>query len=230
MYSKLYLALFAICSVAALSSCSGLKNGGCTTNCGSGTGNVTVSIYDSPPNGTNVLSFTLPIVGISLTPASGSPVAVTAAVPSVELARLQTDSSIIADAVPVAADSYSSISLTVGPTSATNNIFINASGTTITSGSVSCLNGAVCTLPVGAVFTLTAPVSFTLGENQNQWIGLDFNLAKAITTPTPTTISVDFSHTGVLTHLRGLLAGPLGILDGKRPDFPSARQTGGRRT
>ena len=197
MKSKWFLGALAICAVAILTSCSGLPSGGCVTNCGGGNANLTISLTDTPPTGTNVLSFTLPIAGISLTPTSGSPVSVTTAVSSSEVTRLQTDSTVIVDQFSVAAGTYTAINVTIGPTSATNNLYVNTSGSTITSSAGSCPNNTVCALPVGAIFTVSVPLSLTLAENQDQWIGLDFNLNKAITSSNG--ISVDFSQTGVLT-------------------------------
>ena len=145
------------------------------------------------------MSFTLPIVSISLTPSSssGSPQPVTTVTSSVEATRLQTDSAVIADQASVPAADYSAISVTLGPTSSTNNLFINTSGSTITYGTHSCVNGAICALPVGAAYTISIPLTLNLSANQKQWIGLDFNLSKAITTSGG--ISVDFTQTGVLT-------------------------------
>jgi hypothetical protein len=200
MKFRWYLGVLAISSVALLNSCSGLgSSGGCTTNCGGGTAKLTISLYDTPPPGTNVLSFTLPIAGISLTPTTGTPVSVATVVSSAEVTRLQTDSTVIADQASVAAGTYNTISVTLGPTAATNNIFLNTSGSTITSGTTTCANNSLCDLPVGAIFTVAIPLSMTLSANQNQWIGLDFNLGNAITAPTATSIAVDFSQTGVLT-------------------------------
>ncbi len=123
----------------------------------------------------------------------------TVALPSVEVTRLQSDSAVIADQATVPAGSYTAIAVTVGPTtSSTNNVFINTSGSTITSGTTPCLNGAVCTLPIGAIATITVPLSLNLSDNQSQWVGLDFNLNKAITS-SGNTISVDFTQSGVMT-------------------------------
>jgi len=147
-----------------------------------------------------LLSFTLPVAGISLTPASGSPVTVGTTASSFEVTHLQTESALLADAVSVPAGSYTALSVTLGPTSATSNVFINTSGSTIgwTTGSGgSCLNGAVCFLPAGAIFTVSIPMTITLSGNQNQWVGLDLNLNNAVTTTGG--LSVDFSQTGVLT-------------------------------
>jgi hypothetical protein len=198
MKSKLLLSLLAVCSLAFLSSCSGLSTGPCTVNCGGGgNANLTISLYDTPPTGTNVLSFTLPIAGISLTPTTGSPVSVPVSISSVEVTRLQSDSAVIVDKASVVAGTYSAITVILGPTSATNNVFINTSGSTITSGTIACTNNSVCSLPVGAIFSVNIPLTFTLAANQNQWIGLDFNLNNAITSANG--ISVDLSQTGVLT-------------------------------
>jgi hypothetical protein len=213
MHSKWFLGLLATCSVALLTSCSGLGDSGpCTTNCGGTTANLTISFYDTPPTGTTVLSFTLPIAGISLTPSSGSPVPVTTAVSSVEVTRLQTDSTVIVDAASITAGTYTSLNVTIGPTSSTNNVFVNASGSTITSSAGTCLNGALCSLPVGAIFTVTLPISLTLTADQNQWIGLDFNLGNVITSANG--ISVDFTQTGVLTATTTVRTGiPSGSVD-----------------
>lgn len=190
--------VLAACSLALLNSCSGLgNNGGCTTNCGGGNANLTISLYDTPPAGTSILSFTLPIAGISLTPTTGTPVPIPTTVSSAEVTHLQTDSTVIVDQTSVKAGSYNAIGVTIGPTSATNNLFINTSGSTIFYGSTSCLNDTVCALPVGAIFTVSIPLTLTLSANQNQWIGLNFNLNKAITSTGG--ISVDFSQPGVLT-------------------------------
>jgi len=200
MNSKRALFLLGFAAIFVLTSCSGSGNV-CTTNCGGGGGggnaSLTISLYDTPPAGTNVLSFTLPIAGISLTPSSGSPQSVTTVISSVEVTRLQSDSAVIADQASVPAADYTAINVTLGPTSSTNNLFINTSGSTITYGTHSCANGKICALPVGAIYTISVPLTLNLSANQKQWIGLDFSLNKAITTSGG--ISVDFSQTGVLT-------------------------------
>src|SRR5271157_3719418 len=198
MNSKRALLILGISAIFVLTSCSGKSSSSCTVNCGGGgNASLTISFYDTPPTGTNVLSFTLPIAGISLTPSSGSPQSVTTVISSVEVTRLQSDSAVIADQASVPAADYTAINVTLGPTSSTNNLFINTSGSTITYGTRSCVNEAICALPVGAVYTISVPLTLNLSANQNQWIGLDFNLNKAITTSGG--ISIDFSQTGVLT-------------------------------
>jgi hypothetical protein len=194
---KPFLTIFlpAFAAILLLSSCSGKKNT-CVTNCGSGNANLTITMYDIPPIGVSILSFTLPVAGISLTPTTGTPVSVPTLVSSVEVTHLQTDTQLLASAVSVPAGSYTAINVTIGPTSATSNVFINASGSTITYGTSTCVPGALCHLPVGAIFTVNIPLTLNLTANQNQWIGLDFNLNNAITTASG--ISVDFSQANVL--------------------------------
>jgi uncharacterized protein DUF4382 len=183
----------------SLSSCSGL-NSTCTTNCTNGNANVTITIYDTPPSGTSILSFSLPIAGISLTSSSGKkvPVYTPSTVQPIEITRLQTDSSLIVSAASVAAGTYTSLDIT---TNATSGFFINASNSSITyslnGSSVTCLRGAVCQLPPGAATQVQVPISLTLNGNQNQWIGIDVNLNNAILSTGG--ISVDFTQANVFT-------------------------------
>jgi hypothetical protein len=200
MNRKCALALLAAIAALSLSSCSGV-NSVCTTNCNTG-GNakVTLTIFDTPPAGTTVLAFGLPIVGISLTPSSGSAVSVysPSSVQPTELTRLQTDSSLIVSAASVPTGTYTALNITIG---ATSGIFINASGASITyklnGSNVTCVNFQVCNLPAGAATTVNVPINLTLNNNQNQWMGIDVNLNKAILTTGG--ISVDFTQANVFT-------------------------------
>ena len=208
-----------LAAVLPLASCSGVKSGGSGGGGGGGgTGNATLSItlYDTPPSGIDLLSFTLPIAGIGLTPSSGSQVAITPAVSQVEATHLQTDSALIVDAFSVAAGSYTALNVTLGPTTASSNIFINTSGSSITytlnGSSFTCNNGAVCFLPAGALVTIPVSLSLTLSANQSQWIGLNLNLSNAITTTGG--LSVDFSQANVLTAVTSPRTGiPSGSVD-----------------
>jgi hypothetical protein len=217
MNSKRILFLFAVVSCLPLASCSGLHSG-CSTGCTTGDANVTITLFDTPPAGVTVLSFSLPIVGISLTPSSGSPVSIspTSVVPK-ELTRLQTDSTTVVTAAKVPAGTYTSINVTLGPSS---GVFVNANPnhSTITgSGNVSCVFGQVCNLPAGAAATVNIPLSLTLTNNQNQWIGLDVNLNNAIITTNTTVISVDFTQpkvfTATTTPRTGIPAGSVDIVE-----------------
>jgi Domain of unknown function (DUF5666) len=186
----------ALIALLPMTSCSGLKNKTCT-DC-TATPTVIVTLYDTPPTGVTLLSFSLPIAGISLSPSSGSPISIyspTSLIPT-ELTRLQTDSALIVTAAKVPVDTYTSINVTVA---ASSGVFINANPNqaTITGTNASCAYGNVCNLPTGAATTVNIPLKLTV-TNQNQWIGLDVNLNNAIIT-TNYTVSVDFMQPNVFT-------------------------------
>lgn len=184
------LFLLTLSAALLLASCSGLKNGGCSTGCNARNANLSISLFDLPPAGVSILSFTLPIAGISLTPSTGSAVTVPITPTSYEMTRLQTDSTLVGLRLSVPAGTYTSINVTV---TASSGVYFNTSGAAIGA----CNNGAVCPMPSGAATTIQVPISLTLAENQNQWVGLDFNLANAITTTNG--ITVDFNQPKVLT-------------------------------
>lgn len=184
------LFLLTLSAALLLASCSGLKNGGCSTGCNARNANLSISLFDLPPAGVSILSFTLSIAGISLTPSTGSVVTVPITPTSYEMTRLQTDSTLVGLRLSVPAGTYTSINVTV---TASSGVYFNTSGAAIGA----CNNGAVCPMPSGAATTIQAPISLTLTENQNQWVGLDFNLANAITTTNG--ITVDFNQPKVLT-------------------------------
>jgi len=207
--------LVVLIAAVSMSSCSGTNNV-CTTNCGGGgNANVTITMFDTPPSGTSVLEFSLPIVGISLTPSSGTAVSVyspTTIIPF-ELTRLQTDSSLIASAASVPSGTYTSLNITIG---ATSGIWVNASTSNITytlnGASVTCKSAAVCTLPSGAATTVSVPINLNLSDNQNQWIGIDVNLNNAIASTNG--ITVDFTQSNVFTATTTVRAGlPSGAVD-----------------
>ena len=202
---KCALLLFVVVAAMSLSSCSGLNS--VCTDCTSGNANVTVTMFDTPPTGASVLSFSLPIVGISLTPSSGSPVSVyspTTIVPY-ELTRLQSDSALVVSGATVATGTYTSLNITIA---ATSGVWVNASSSSISS----CTSGNVCYLPAGAATTVAVPINLTLNNNQNQWIGIDVNLNNAITTTNG--ITVDFTLPNVFTATTTVRTGlPNGAVD-----------------
>ena len=210
MNSKRALLILGISAIFALASCSGLNNV-CTVNCGGGGGGgnatLNLTLSDTPPTGVGVISFTLPISGISLVPTTGSAVSVYSG-GNFELTRLQSDSAPVALGVSVPEGSYTAIKVTIGTSS---GVFINASGGSITSSAGTCVANAVCALPPGAAtsITFTFPSALTLSANETQWIGLDFNLNNAITSSSG--ITVDFGQANVLT---ATTTAPAGISSG----------------
>jgi hypothetical protein len=164
-------------------------------------------MFDTPPTGVTLLSFSLPIVGISLTPTTGSDVSIysPATVVPTEVTRLQTDSALIVAGVSVAAGTYTSINVTI---SAPSGIFINTSGSTVGA----CANGLVCGLVNGAATTVKVPISLTLTSGQNQWIGLNVKLNNAIVTTGG--IGIDFTQANVFSATTATRTGiPSGAVD-----------------
>jgi hypothetical protein len=190
MKSKAFTLLLLSGVLFALTSCSGVKNV-CTSCTPTGNATLNLTLSDIPPVGVDILSFTMPIVGISLTPSTGSPVSVFSS-GTFELTHLQSDSDPIAVGVSVPAGSYTSINVTLGTST---GIFSNGSGGTIGT----CVANNICALPNGAATTISIPVTLTLTANQVSWIGLDVNLNNVITTSNG--ISIDFTQTGVMTAL-----------------------------
>ena len=200
--SILAVAFAALLSLS-LSSCRGTKSH-CITNCGGGGPTLNLVLTDTPPTGVTILSFTLPISGISLTPSTGSAVSVYPG-GTFELTRLQSDTSGIAANISVPAGTYTKINVNLGTSS---GVYINSSGAAITTSAGTCQNGAVCTMPAGAATQISVPINLTL-SNSAQWLGIDFNLNNAITTAGGMT--VDFSQANVITVDT---APPIGTLPG----------------
>jgi Domain of unknown function (DUF4382) len=192
MYSKKSLLVSALVPILAVSSCSGLKNN--CANCGFREGgNVALSmtISDTPSPNTSVVSFALPIIGITLTPSTGSPVLVFSS-GNYELTRLQSDTSLIVANKSIAAGTYNAVNVTVSAPSA---VYSNAS-----SGSFgTCLPGEFCSITGNAAtitYTFTTPL--TLAANANQWLNLDFNYKNAIVT-NGSAVAIDVTQRGVMT-------------------------------
>jgi len=211
---KCGLTLLVAVAAMSLSSCSG-PSSPCTDCDGKGNAKVTVTIFDTLPAGTSLLSFSLPIAGITLTPSSGSDVSIYSptTVQPTEVTRLQTDSSLLVSAASVPAGSYTAMNITIAGTS---GVFINNTGATISytlnGSSATCVNFQVCNLPAGAATTVKVPITLALSNNQNQWIGIDVNLNNAILSTNG--ISVDFTQSSVFTATTMLRAGlPSGAVD-----------------
>jgi hypothetical protein len=215
MISRKYLVFIVFAAILSLSSCSGTHNR-CTTNCNvGGDALLSVSISDTPPANTTVLSFTLPIVGITLTSSTGTqvPVFASSAAANFELTRLQSDSDVVITNASVAAGTYTSLSVTVAA----------ASGVLINSGSTvgTCAAGAVCPL-TGVPTTITVPINITLSSNAHQWMDLDFNYNNAIDTSTGIKINL-----GLANVLAATTTVPTGVPSG---DFANVDDFTGRVT
>lgn len=174
-----------------LASCTLTRN---VNSGGGGGGNSTLSVTmtDSPPAGVTILSFKLTITGLTLTPSSGTPVAVISGSSpvTIELTQLQADATPLGT-FKIPAATYNSMNVTVANTDIS---FANQSGAAIGQ----CLNASVCEIaPAGAGnFTIsTTPFPITLANGGSSGLALDFSLAKTITS----TMGVDFTQSGILT-------------------------------
>src|SRR5260370_39569541 len=127
MKMKALSVLTLLAAVFLLASCSGNKTGGCTTNCGGGNANLSITLFDLPPAGVSILSFTLPVAGISLTPSSGSAVTVPITPTAYEMTRLQTDSALGGVNMSVSAGTFPPLHLSV--TASRGECFKNPCGT-----------------------------------------------------------------------------------------------------
>src|SRR5258708_25775430 len=135
MNQRKYLVFAVLVAAVPLASCSGPKNH-CVTSCGGNNGTLPLTLSDPPPAGVTVLSYLLPISGITLTPNTGSQISVFSGA-TLELTRLQSDTSAVATGVSVPAGSYKAINVTLGTS---RGQFFNASGATVGG----CSAAAVC--------------------------------------------------------------------------------------
>src|SRR5882724_11052899 len=174
----------------SLAACSGPKTV-CTVNCGGG-GNATVSftlVADTLPANPSILSFKVSIVGIVLTPASGSAQTLQPASPVVDLMRLQSDTAFLGILTNVPSGSYTlQVSL-----SSPEMTFLNDTGSTITANGVTCPDTFVCTATLAAVGAPTiSSFTFNATASGQQGIEIDFNLKNAISL-SGGTLSVNFN-------------------------------------
>jgi hypothetical protein len=165
-----------------------------------------VSISDASPANTSIMSFSLPILSVTLTPSTGSPVSLFSSTTGAtfDLTRFQADSDLLASNVSVAAGAYTAVNVTVG---APSGVFFNGS----TAAVGSCAAGQVCPVPLGTAGTLTFTFNspLTLTANQAQWLDLDFNYNNAIVTTNG--IGIDITQPNFLT---ALSTPPMGIPTG----------------
>ncbi len=195
MIRKITGLLFVIVVTLTVASCSGLHDsGGCTTNCG-GNATLSITISDTPPANTSVVSYALPIIGITLTPSSGSQVPVFSSNPSTdfELTRLQSDTNLVVSKVTVAEGTYTAVNVTVA---APSGVFYNSTGGTVGACSVALcgITGAAGTI----TYTFPTGSPLVLNSNSTQWLNLDFSYNNSIVISN-NVLGIDVTQTGVMT-------------------------------
>lgn len=131
----------------------------------------------APPPGTSILSFSLMITGIALTPATGSDISIPLAATTyvVDTTKLQSDSGFIGQGLAmVPAGTYNKITLAVSSASVTY--------CKQTSGTPGCDAGSVTTVNASPlVSTPSSPITLTLAANDQKGLRVEFNMAPGLT-------------------------------------------------
>ena len=179
----------------SLAACSGApKQNGCPGgNCG---GNGTVSmtlVADTLPANPSILSLEVTITSITLTPASGTATTVNLnPALTVDLMRLQTDTAFLGTFANIPAAQYQSATLTI--TGNATITFLNDTNATL----AGCPVNAVCPIGVAASSNPAATISFTVSQNTVTGVGIDLNLANAISI-SGSNLTVNFANNNVLS-------------------------------
>lgn len=177
--------LLAVCSV--LAGCAG----GSSTHFGaqSGSAPVTMSMTDTPPAGVSPLSLEVTFTGATLNPGNR---ALLAAPVTVDLARLQTETSLLTSA-NVVPGTYTSLTLTIAANPSLT--FQNNTGAVL----AGCANGAICTTglttPVTSQSVNFPGAGITLASNTPAALLVDMNLSTVLTN----TLALDMSVNGAVT-------------------------------
>ena len=179
-----------------LTSCSGLQLS--TGGGGGGGGNATLSLTlvatpPTPPLSTSLLSFSVDVTGISLTPATGTAqsIPLNSSTYAVDLTKLESDSAFLGTSATVPAGSYTGITLSLS-----NPVLwycIPAA-----QGTAGCTSGSVTKVAAGG----TAPpitTSLTLTANQQTGLAINVNLANAITISGQGVPSINLAAANVLS-------------------------------
>lgn len=174
------LTLCFLLATLSLTSCSGLGNV-CHTNCtqNGGTATLSVTLQAKPlalPSNTNLLSYSVTIGGVTLTPASGNTVHITGSA-TFDLTRLQSDSGFLGTfSTTLPAGTYTSLMVALSSATVTY--------CTSTQGVPGCTPGSVASQPDSgpAVATITFPNGgLVLTSNEQTGLSIDFNMADTLT-------------------------------------------------
>lgn len=173
----------------------GNSSGGNTT----GVSATLAAVPLAPPPGTNILSFVVTITGVSLTPSGGGsavPLTLPASSITVDLMRLQSDSTLLGQALSnVPAATYNKVSVSV------SNAVVTYC-TQVSPGTPGCAAGTVAQVTQSATVPSASSFSLMLSSGQLAAIRVRFNLAPAITlsaTQPQVVSAVDLNASNVLT-------------------------------
>jgi hypothetical protein len=189
------LFLFTLLAVLALSACSGVPAGPCTVNC-TPTGNATLSITLqakplAPPPNTNIISYSLTVAGLTLTPSSGNPINIPGPF-TFDMVRLQSDSGFLGTVV-VPAGTYTTLTLSF--TDAVVTACTNTAGVPgCNSGSIKQVTGGaglpIITLPNGGL---------VLSSNQEAGLSVYFDMGGTLTVANQVISAVNLANANLTT-------------------------------
>src|ERR1700736_2627561 len=153
----------------------------CTINCGGGTATLNVAMSTvplTPPPATSILSFSLTVTGMSLTPTTGNDINIplTATTYVFDAAKLQSDSMFLGEiSANVPPGTYNKITLAVN----------NASVTFCTQpnpGVAGCSAGSIATVVANPlVSTPASALGLTLAAKDKQGIRIKLNMGTGLT-------------------------------------------------
>jgi uncharacterized protein DUF4382 len=206
--TKAFFLFTLLASTVGLSACSGLGDTTCTSNCGGGGGgggtDATLSVTFrakplTPPPNTNILSYSLTIGGLTLTPASGNVVNFPGPF-TVDLVRLQSDSAFLGS-VSLPAGTYTSITASISSASVTY--------CTATQGVAGCNSGSVTQITGGAA----APVltlfngGLVLASGQSAGIAVVMDMGATLTVAGGAVTAVTLTNVAPNVSLSELILG-----------------------
>ena len=197
---KKFWGFFVLVLVFPLESCSGpSKPNGSETGQGRNASMI-LTLRAAPlraPASTNLLSFRTTVVGVSLTPEAGGSVSVplNSALYQVDLARLQSDTSLLALSTSIPAGTYTNMVVSLSDAAVTY--------CTQTQGITGCAAGSVTNLsgPPATPIITTVPFPLVVTRGQNTGLAINVNMANALTVNelTQTVTSVNLGAADVLT-------------------------------
>jgi Domain of unknown function (DUF4382) len=202
MKFRRFLPFAALASCSFFISCSGVGNGPCVINCGGGNATLSVTLIATPltpPPGTNLLSFTVDVTGISLVPSGGTaaqvPITPNASTYRVDLTKLQSDSVFVGTSASVPANTYNAMVVSLSNPRVTF--------CTQTSGNTGCAPNtlAVVTGSSSTPQITNAPFPLAVTANQQIGIAVNVNLANALTFNAQTQVvsAVNLANANVLS-------------------------------
>ena len=187
-------AVVLICCSFLLISCSGVPQGGCVANCGSGNATISIVLTATPPSPIAQLSvqaFTATITGLKLSTSTGTDFAVPLNATSyiAEFTRVTSDSTVLAANVAIPVGTYTQATITFGAPRVTFCTQPNP-------GVLGCADNTLTTIS-GASGSATVSTSLSLAANAQTGLALDADLGAALTVTGQTVTAVSLTAANI---------------------------------